>query len=116
MTQGPHKPDAQSNARDAQRLHRTVIALPFALAAQVLVPEMFLSVAPRLGEQPCPTAFSPQPVPCRALAERPPEPKLFHAGLGRIRMTPAARAVLLALRPYLAGVVLLVGSRVLTGL
>jgi len=45
-----------------------------------------------------------------------PEPKVFHAGLGRIRMTFAARASLLALRLYLAGMVLLIGWRVLTGL
>ncbi len=43
-----------------------------------------------------------------------PEPKLFHAELGRMRMTRTIRVSLLLLRGYLA-LMLLVGVRVVMG-
>jgi len=45
-----------------------------------------------------------------------PEQKLYHADLGSMQMTASVRFSLVLLRCYLAGMVMLVGWRVLSGL
>lgn len=45
-----------------------------------------------------------------------PEQKLYRPELGRMRMTPRVRALLLTLQLYLAGMCMLLAWRVMTGI
>ena len=47
--------------------------------------------------------------------DAPPEPKLFHAELGRMALTPRVKVALFILQGYLGIMVLLVGWRLFAG-
>jgi hypothetical protein len=62
------------------------------------------------------TAFDPAVLRVVHPLDDAPETKLFRKDMDRIRMTGAVRVALLALRVYLACMILLLGWRVMTGL